>query len=150
MAVVDLQAVVAQPPDAVYRALCDLARRPELDPTIVTVENAAPDGAPHEGTTFRGAGMLPGTEERFDGLVTGLEPNRFAAFGYNYANGASLHEQWRLSPTPSGTLIKYHAELRLPSGVLGRLLDVLMVGPGFKRQREAMLAQAKAALDAEA
>ena len=55
----------------------------------------------------------------------------------------------RLSPTPSGTLITYHADLRLPGGFLGKLLDRVLVGGGFRKQREAVLARVKAALEAE-
>lgn len=148
MAKIDLQVAIALSPEAVYRTLLDLPRRPDLDPTIVGF-TFVPETA-SEGALFSGSGSLSGAEERFEGLVTGLEPDSFAAFGFNYANGAHLHEQWRLRPVPSGTLINYHAEMSLPGGFIGKLLDAVLVGGGFRKQREAMLAHAKAVLESGA
>jgi hypothetical protein len=46
-------------------------------------------------------------------------------------------------------LVRYHADLRLPGGFFGKVLDRVMVGPGFRRQREAVLLRIKAALEAQ-
>src|SRR5205823_292325 len=125
-------------------ALCDLVRRPVLGPTVSGL--TPPGGGIAEGATFSGRGTLTGSEEPFDGIVTAIEPDRFIGFAFRYGNGARLQEQWRLSPTPSGTLINYHAELSLPGGLFGKLLDRVMAGSGFRRQREAVLAHVKARL----
>lgn len=148
MATVDLQAVVGVPPSACYAGLCDLTARPAMDPT--TVELTAPVAPICEGATFSGRGTATGDERGFDGIVTALEPGRFVGLAYSFSNGADLHEQWRLGETPSGTLVNYHAELRLPGGVFGKLLDRLVVGSGFRKQREAVLGRVKAALEARA
>jgi hypothetical protein len=151
MAAVDLQVVVGRAPAEVCRALLDLAERPAIDPTITLIEPPAgstfPHGAAPEGTVFGGTGTLSGSEERFEGSVTAVSWNESVGFGFAYSSGARLLEEWRLTAVPSGTLVRYHAEMALPGGLLGRLLDAVMVGPGFKRQREVMLAHARRALE---
>jgi hypothetical protein len=147
MASVDLLAVVSLPQADVYAALCDLARRPRLDPTVVEV--TPPEDGATPAASFSGRGTTTGDERHFDGIVTALEPDLFVALGFSFSNGARLHEQWRLGPTPSGTLVNYHAELQVPGGLFGRLLDRVMVAGGFARQREAVLARIKAALEAD-
>jgi hypothetical protein len=148
MASVDLQTVVSLAPSACYAQLSDFAARPSLDPTIV--ELAPPPESIVEGARFSGRGTATGEERGFDGIITALEPDRFLALACTFSNGARLHEQWRLSATPSGTLLNYHAELQLPAGVFGRLLDRLVVGSGFRRQREAVLVRLKSALESSA
>src|SRR5438132_10695495 len=108
MSSVDLQSVIAQPPAAVYGALCDPARRAELDPTVTEMLSPAHEIA--EGTTFSGAGTLTGEDVAFEAVVIALEPERLVDLGFSYGNGARLHERWRLSPTPSGTLVNHHAD----------------------------------------
>lgn len=151
MSKIDLQIAVARPPAAVYAALTDIARRPQLDPTVSEMEPLDEQALPlHETSAFRGRGGVPGTETEFEGVVTGLQPDAFAGFLFNYANGARLFEEWTLQPVPSGTYVRYHAELLLPSGFFGKLLDRLFVGGGFKRQREAVLAHFKRAVESTA
>ncbi len=146
MATVDLQAVVSLTPEGCYARLTDLASRTALDPTIVEIE--PPPTPIVEGARFSGRGTAPGEERGFDGIVTALEPDRFVALAYTFSNGARLHEQWRLAATQSGTLLTYHAELQLPAGIFGKLLDRLVVAGGYRRQREAVLAHVKVALEA--
>src|SRR5437667_12598938 len=71
VAAVDLQSVIALPPAGVYAALCDVERRPALDPTITVVEPC--DGEVLAGSTFSGTGALTGDESSFEALVTALE-----------------------------------------------------------------------------
>lgn len=146
MASIDLQAAVSVAPPACYARLADLTARPAFDPTIVELE--PPPQPLGEGARFSGRGTAPGEERGFEGIVTALEPDHFVGLAYAFSNGARLHEQWRLSPTPSGTLLNYHADLQLPAGIFGKLLDRLVVGSGFRRQREAVVARVKAALEA--
>lgn len=145
MATVQLQSVIARPAAEVFAALCDLGRRPALDPTVT--EMTPPAGEVQAGSTFSGRGTMVSSGSGFDGLVTALEPDSFLGLGFTLANGATLQEQWRLSPTPSGTLVNYFAELRLPGGLVGKLLDRLVVGGGFRKQREGVLRQLKATLE---
>jgi|SRR5581483_482809 len=147
MASVDAQVVIALPPAAVFAALADLQRRPSLDPTVgeVTAERFEPE----PGATFGGWASLTGSEEGFEGALTAYEPPAFLAIGFAFGSGARFHEEWRLSPTATGTLVRYHADLRLPGGLAGKLLDRVMVGPGFRKQREAVLLRIKAALEIE-
>lgn len=147
MSTADLQVAVARPIEEVYAALADLSRRPELDPTVTEIE--PPEGPLRETATFAGRGGVTGSDTGFEAVVTGLQQDRFLGFLFNYANGARLFEEWSLMASPSGTFIRYHAELLLPSGIIGRLLDRIMVGSGFRKQREAVLARFKAALEAE-
>lgn len=150
MAVAELQAVVALPRAAVFAALSDLARRPALDPSILELEGSGPAaGAAAAGSVFTGRSAITGSDGGFEGSVTAIEEPSLIALGLRQADGARFHETWRLTETPSGTLLRYRAELRLPGGLFGRLLDGLLVGAGFRRQREAVLARIKAALEAE-
>jgi hypothetical protein len=147
----DQQLGISRPPSEVYAALTAIERRPDLDPTVSEIEPLHPDDLPlHETSAFRGRGGVPGQDTEFEGVVTGLQPDGFAGFLFNYANGSRLFEEWTLRPVPSGTLVTYHAELMLPSGIVGRLLDKVLVGGGFARQRERVLAQFKAALESGA
>jgi Polyketide cyclase / dehydrase and lipid transport len=145
MSTADVQSVISLAPAEVYAALTDLSRRPSLDPTIAELN--APAEPATEGAAFAGLGTLTGDEGAFEAIVTALEPDRFVALGFIYRSGARLHEQWRLSGTPSGTLVNYHAELTLPGGLLGKLMDRLLAGSGFLKQREAVLAHVKARLE---
>ena len=145
MSSTDAQAVISLPPAVVYAALCDLGRRPELDPTISELDAANQPIV--EGATFAGRGTLTGDDSAFEGIVTALEPDRFVGLGFSYRSGARLHEQWRLRATPSGTLVTYHADLSLPGGILGRLMDLLLAGSGFRKQREAVLMHVKARME---
>ena len=150
MSTVDLQLGISCPPAAVYAALIDIERRPALDPTVSAIEPMNPSDLPlHEASAFQGRGGVPGTDTEFEGVVTGLQPDTFAGFLFNYANGSRLFEEWSLIAVPSGTLLRYHAEMMLPSGFMGRFLDKLLVGGGFRKQREGVLAQFKAALESE-
>src|SRR5579871_4859154 len=143
MANIDAQAVLALPLETVFAALADLPRRPALDQTIGAV--TAEEFSPAPGVTFGGWASLTGSEEAFEGSVTAFEPPGFLALGFAFGSGARFHEEWRLSPTASGTLVRYHADLRLPGGIVGRVLDAVMVGPGFRKQRETVLLRIKAA-----
>ncbi len=148
MAVVDLRAVIALPPAEVYTALANLSLRPSLDPTITEI--MPPAGETVVGTSFSGRGTASGSNSGFDGVVTAAETGQIFGLGLTTADGARLVEEIRLSAVSSGTLLAYHAELRLPGGVFGRLLDRLMVGSGFQKQREGVLAHMKAALERRA
>ena len=142
MSTSDLQLGISRPPADVYAALTAIERRPELDPTVSEVQPLHPDDLPlHETSAFQGRGGVPGQDTEFEGVVTGLQADAFAGFLFNYANGSRLFEEWTLQAVPSGTLVRYHAELMLPSGIVGRLLDKVLVGGGFERQREGVLAQ---------
>jgi hypothetical protein len=145
MAAVDLRAVIALPPADIYAVIADLARRPSLDPTIT--ELAPPDGDTVVGARFSGRSVVTGSNSGFDGIVTAAEPSQIFGMGLTTFDGAKLVEEIRLSPVPSGTLLAYHAELRLPGGLLGKLLDRVMVGSGFRKQREVVLAHLKAGLE---
>lgn len=148
MSTTDLQLGVSRPPAVVYAALVDIERRPALDPTVSAIEPLQPSDLPlRETSAFEGRGGVPGTETEFEGVVTGLQQDAFAGFLFNYANGSRLFEEWSLLPVPSGTVVRYHAEMMLPSGVMGRFFDKLLVGSGFRKQREGVLAQFKAALE---
>ncbi len=148
MASVDVQAVVALPPAATFAALADLPRRPAIDPTVGDV--TAPAFKPEAGAAFGGWASLTGSEEGFEGSITAYEPPGLLAIGFAFGSGARFHEEWRLSPTATGTLVRYHADLRLPGGVFGKLLDRVLAGPGFRKQREGVLLRIKAALEAGA
>ena len=151
MAVAEVQAVVALPRASVFAALSDLARRPALDPTMLAIEEAATPLAaddPASAPVFRGRTVITGSESDFEGSVTARDEPSLLALGLRLANGARVLESWRLSETASGTLVRYRAELRLPGGLIGGLLDRLFVGGGFRRQRAAALARIKAALEA--
>lgn len=147
MSKVDLQIAVARPAAEVYAALADLARRPALDPTVTEID--PPDEPLREAAVFSGRGGVTGKDTGFEAVVTGLQEDRFLGFLFNYANGAQLFEEWSLMPAPSGTFIHYHAELLLPSGFIGKLLDRIVVGSGFRKQRETVLSRVKQALEAE-
>lgn len=146
MASADVQAVFALAPEAAFAALADLPRRPTLDPTVGEIK--AEEFKPEPGATFAGWASLTGEEEGFEGSITAYEPPGFLAIGFAFGSGARFHEEWRLSPTATGTFVRYHADLRLPGGFVGKLLDRVMVGPGFRKQRETVLLCIKAALEA--
>jgi len=146
MATVNAQAVFALPPDAAFAALADVPHRPALDPTVGAIDAAA--FAPAAGAAFSGWASLTGSDEGFEGSITACEPPVLLALGFAFGSGARFHEEWRLSPTATGTLARYRADLRLPGGFLGKLLDRVMVGGGFRKQREAVLLRIKAALEA--
>jgi len=148
VAIAELQMVLALRPEDAFAALADIRRRPALDPTISEV--MAPAGPPAIGATFSGRGSVTGADASFEGMITGLDAPRLVAFGMTFFNGARLFEEWRLSATASGSLVRYTAELRLPGGIGGRLLDRILVGRGFRKQREDVLARIKATLDAQA
>lgn len=145
MASVDVQAVFALPPEAAFAALADLRRRPALDPTVGEI--SASEFKPEPGATFGGWASLTGSEEGFEGSITAYEPPGLLAIGFAFGSGARFREEWRLSATATGTLVRYHADLRLPGGFLGKVLDRVMVGPGFRKQREAVLLRVKAGLE---
>ncbi|HLZ71072.1 MAG TPA: SRPBCC family protein [Dehalococcoidia bacterium] len=145
MASVDAQAVFALSPAAAFAALADLPRRPALDPTVGSIE--APAFVPEAGAAFSGWASLTGSDEAFEGSITAYEPDSFLAIGFAFGSGARFHEEWRLSATASGTLARYRADLRLPGGFVGKLLDRVMVGGGFRKQREAVLLRIKAGLE---
>jgi hypothetical protein len=148
MSTLDLQLGISRPPAVVYAALVDIERRPALDPTVSSIEPLNEADLPlHETSAFQGRGGVPGTDTEFEGVVTGLQQDSFAGFLFNYANGSRLFEEWSLMAVPSGTLLRYHAEMMLPSGLMGRFLDKLLVGDGFRKQREGVLAQFKAVVE---
>ncbi|HEY7295760.1 MAG TPA: SRPBCC family protein [Dehalococcoidia bacterium] len=148
MASADAQAVLALPPAQAFAALANLPRRPMLDPTVGAIE--APGFSPEIGAAFGGWASLTGSEEAFEGSITAYEPPGLLGLGFAFGSGARFHEEWRLSATATGTLVRYHADLRLPGGVFGRVLDRVLVGGGFRKQREAVLLRIKAALEAGA
>jgi hypothetical protein len=148
LATAELQTVIALPPPGVFEALCDLGRRPSIDPTITEI--SPPSGGLQAGSTFSGRGTMASSGSGFDGIVTALERDSFLGLGYTLANGATMQEQWDLRPVPSGTLVTYRAELRLPGGLLGKLLDRLMVSSGFQKQRETVLESIKTAFERRA
>ena len=145
MATAELQTVIALPPPGVFEALCDLGRRPSIDPTIT--ELSPPSGGLQAGSAFSGRGTMASSGSGFDGVVTALERDSFLGLGYRLANGATMQEQWELRPVPSGTLVNYRTELRLPGGLFGRLLDRVIVSSGFQKQREGVLQSIKSALE---
>lgn len=139
MASVDLQAVIERSPATVFAALAALGERPLLDPTITELSPRAP--APKVGATFEGRGTFTGSDVAFEGIVAGLEAGELLVLQFVCANGARLAEEWRLGATMTGTLLSYHADLRLPGELIGRILDRFFVGSGFEHQREAVLTQ---------
>ena len=148
MAKVDLQAVIALTPAAVFDALRDGSRRRQLDPSTLSVhEESVIDGPLEAGATFAGISTATGEENAFDAVIVDLVLDERVTIAFRFGNGAVLTEAWRLRPTLSGTLVHYQAEMRLPGGFVGRILDVVLVGSGFRRQREVILRNVKAVLD---
>jgi hypothetical protein len=145
VASIDLQTVIAAPPAAVYWSLGDPALRPTIDPFVSEVETPLSELEPGGG--FVGRSTVTGSDSAFECLVTAIDADRFLGLAFAYADGARMHEQWRLNATASGTLVHYRAELILPGGLFGKILDRVLVGGGFRTQREAMLKHLKAAIE---